>query len=294
MIAASRDVFVANAERDAVGFIRMEIDTMQTYFGTIGTQAALIGGFAFSLVSSDINTLWADAGSFFFMASVSCSLLMMTVVYSSVVSSHAATMGLTGMQPSDVRKTVVLMRRDQWFVEFSFYSGICTFMLALCLRVWASPTMHMAWKISCMVVLFLMGCVGTLTSAMRGYKRYRTVHVKTSVVSGDEFLNINHHNKMHTVAAEAVEAAARAPTESNSTGELVAGVIRGRMHAAIDKLENLSGIDIDGDGHIKSSKFQRQTTLAGNSFTEAMSNYRAPREDMSITGGVEAVPASTT
>jgi hypothetical protein len=66
------------------------------------------------------------------------------------------------------------------------------------------------------------------------------------------------------------------------------------MHAAIDKLENLSGIDIDGDGHIKSSKFQRQTTLAGNSFTEAMSNYRAPREDMSITGGVEAVPASTT
>ena len=208
MIAAQRDAFVADAERDAVGLISREIETMQAYFSTLGTQAALLGGFAFSLVSSDFDGLIA--------ASTSCSLLMITVVYSSVVGSRAATMGLTGAKPSAIRHTVVLMRQDQRYVEFSFYAGIVTFMIALCwdiaLRdIETGPGWnHIAWRVASVAILAVLGCIGTLCAAHRGYQRYRSYIARHDVVSGDEFVKIRHKEGMHAEAEGAIKEADRA------------------------------------------------------------------------------------
>ena len=261
MIAASRDVFVANAERDAVGLIRMEIETIQAYFSTLGTQSALLGGFAFSLISSDPDTSWDQEGAFFFLACISCSLLMITVVYSSVVGSHASTMGLTGAQPSEVRHTVVLMRRDQWYIEFSFYLGIITFMASLCLRVLGHSNLSDIWKIACSLTIGLVGCLGSLISATRGYQRYRSHFANHAVVSGDEFLNINHHNRMHAAAAAAVEKASRPPDGGSKGG--FKSAVQGTMSAVMGTIESLSGLDIDGDGEVAGPNISKGLNSAG-------------------------------
>lgn len=116
MIAVQRDAIVADAERDATNLIGLEVQTIKAYFSNIGTQAALLGGFAFNLFSFSQPDDADDrhhVGVFYFFASLSVSLQMIAVVYSSVVSSRAATMGLTGAKPSEIRHTVVLMRQDQ-------------------------------------------------------------------------------------------------------------------------------------------------------------------------------------
>lgn len=191
-----------------MSLISKEIQVMINYFSTLGTQAALIGGFAFSLISA----VTVSSGPFFFVASVSCSLLMITLVYSSVVGSRAATMGLTGARPSEIRHTVVLMRTDKRYVEITFYLGIVTLIMALCLDV-AYRDIGLGWRVASAATLALLGGCGTLCVARRGHRRYRGSLANHAVVSGDEFLKIKQHDTLHAAAEAATEAAKRAPDE---------------------------------------------------------------------------------
>ena len=118
-------------------------------------------------------------------------------------------MQLTTMQ-------MLLMRQDQRYVEFSFYAGIVTFMIALCwdiaLRdIETGPGWnHIAWRVASVAILAVLGCIGTLCAAHRGYQRYRSYIARHDVVSGDEFVKIRHKEGMHAEAEGAIKEADRA------------------------------------------------------------------------------------
>lgn len=212
MIAVQRDAIVADAERDAVNLIALETQAMMGYLSTISTEAALLGGFAFNLYgwntgARDDEEVWEHViGVYYVLVSLSVSLLMTVVVYSSVVTSRAATMGLTGAKPSVMRQTVVLMREDQRRVERLFYTGIVAMIVALGLEL-VNRDIHPGWRVVSMLVLVFVGCVGLLAASYHAHKRYRTFIASRAIVSGDEFVKMKKRDEVHAAAEAAVIAA---------------------------------------------------------------------------------------
>lgn len=193
MLEVQREAIVADANAASTGLIYRELQCLQYYLGTIGTQSALVGGFSVGLFNLDVfpdgdSIDSAIESSYYLFASVSAGALLWTVIATSLVSSRAATMGLTGVTVSSMRQAVIMMKQDQRLIDLTFYTGIVTFLLAMFALLQARQ-IEVWLRVLCCVV-FGASLLGIICFARRTQQRYKHSLVVSAVVSGDEFVRM--------------------------------------------------------------------------------------------------------
>ena len=103
----------------------------------VGTQAALLGGFSFGLITKlDEDTDQALEGAFLGMAAFSFGMFMYAIICSTLVMSLGPTKAFKGRESSAMRKAIEDMKVDRKKINVAFMLGVVAFQALVCLQIW--------------------------------------------------------------------------------------------------------------------------------------------------------------
>ena len=117
MFAAERDALKWEAYSGALSIQEREMTVVMSYLDNLGTQAALLAGFAFTCYTDDMG-LPEDLhpvleGIFMMTVSLCVSTMLFTVVSSTLVSSLGPAMALRGKDGTAMRIAVEHMKTNR-------------------------------------------------------------------------------------------------------------------------------------------------------------------------------------
>ena len=200
MLEAERAALATEAYHNSLSILEREMGVLLQYLTNIGTQAALLGGFVFGSLATEVVKAGEDGqvaawfeGLFLGAFAFSFGMMMYTVLISTLSASLGPTMALKGKDGSAMRLAIQHMRRDKQLVMRAFFAGTFAFLAVIIMQVWL--IVHdddLAQFIA--VALVLVACIlFTLWSIRKIFRQYTVEQSSGSpgqgVVTGAEFLN---------------------------------------------------------------------------------------------------------
>jgi len=218
MLEVEREAIVADVTAQSQHLIAAELDALLNFMNSLSTSAAVFVGFSLwvyetpmsdaSIGSSNGRSFWVSL--YYVFACISMCAYIVVCVTATLVSSSAATYGLTSDNPQAVRQAVLMVRQDRKIVLVAFGLGVSFMLLALAVEYGShvgSSTFQVATNLTAIFCTFM--ALGIIT--WRTNQRYHYDGKTSALLSGDAFL------RMGPADAAAAAAAARTTTAREQT-----------------------------------------------------------------------------
>jgi hypothetical protein len=135
MIEAERTALQWEAFHSSLNILEREMGVILQYMTNVGTQAALLGGFAFSLIAGVEQSPVFEA-FYLALAVLSFGLFMYTIICSTLSASLGPTKAYKGKEASAMRAAIESMKSDRRKITFAYNLGVLLFMLLVILQVY--------------------------------------------------------------------------------------------------------------------------------------------------------------
>ena len=211
MIEAERAALAAETLHQSLSILEREMTITLNHLNNIATNAALLGGFVFSLIGDVGEDVSPVMEGFYFSCSVlSLGLLMYSVLCSTLGVSLAPTKAFKDREHASMRVAIENLKEDQKKVNIAFNAGVALFAVLVAMKVWIGlhendwPT----FVISLFIIVAVSGItISTMRDMSKKYALPPTMKATSSpgVVSGARFLSMS-----ETVAANATTTTATA------------------------------------------------------------------------------------
>ena len=144
MLELERQALKWEGYSNSLTIVEREMNVIVAYMSSLGTQAALIGGFSFSFFSAEyfpdedlMHPLQEDVLMFLATAAMGC--MIFSVVASMLSTSLGSIAALKGASGPAMRAVVEHLKRDRELVTMSFHTGMACYAFAFAALVWDHP-----------------------------------------------------------------------------------------------------------------------------------------------------------
>mmetsp|Transcript_13239 Transcript_13239/g.27013 ORF Transcript_13239/g.27013 Transcript_13239/m.27013 type:complete len:236 (-) Transcript_13239:81-788(-) len=155
MLAADRSAVETDLQAQAVQIKNIEMNNIDRYLQAIGTQAALICGFAAAVsyaVELALTTNPILILGYYFFNTAALLFEMYCVMNATLVSVLGPTFALNGPKGS-MHEAVKYMKEERLTILSAFWLGVCCFGIAQCFTFWIiAPT---STAIPCTIAILL-------------------------------------------------------------------------------------------------------------------------------------------
>jgi len=192
MLQAERNALHFEAQHSSLGILEREMGIVLQYLVNVGTQAALLGGFAFSLIAEvgeDVPR-WLE-GMYLSLAALSFGMFMFTVICSTLSASLGPTKAFKGREAGAMRDAVENMKKDRRMISGTFNVGVIAFEALVCVQVWLNVHSGDDWPVGVPCTIVLVGCFGWLAIGWHRISSQYTFDergVDSNIVSANEYV----------------------------------------------------------------------------------------------------------
>ena len=156
MLRVEADAIANEALHGSLAILEREMNVILAYLNNVGTQAALMAGFAFTLFF-DVESPENQLISIILMTSAvgAFSAFIYTIVCSTISASLGPMMAFKGEDSSAMRRAVDSMKGDRRRIVNAFAFGVCAFELVCLVLIWVKLIDEPLNAVLCSVVLVL-------------------------------------------------------------------------------------------------------------------------------------------
>ncbi|KAL1511933.1 hypothetical protein AB1Y20_005214 [Prymnesium parvum] len=218
MFAAERDALKWEAYSGALGIQEREMTVLMSYLDNLGTQAALLAGFAFTCYTDDLG-LPDDIhpvleGLFMICVSTCVGAMLFTVVASTLVSSLGPAMALRGKDGTAMRVAVDHMETNRHAIRNSFGIGVFAFLAIVMQLVWHKIKHPVNSCLCTVIVASIFGFL--LFTTHRIFQQFGSSENRSRKISHGGVVSASHYLEKARLAATLPAHKAGAPTEESA------------------------------------------------------------------------------
>jgi hypothetical protein len=190
MIAANKKLIQANLTQGVVGIQSNLISLYSNNLNSVGTQAALIAGFAFAAIASipaDISTSSYAKIVLMYLYFAAFTICFITALFAlsqtTIASTYGPRLALMGENATSVKTATDLMKNQQALVYKIGIVSITSLFIGACCLSWS------LYPIGCATITTFLYILGYYVIAKEGIRAYQSFlpHSQSNLISTAEY-----------------------------------------------------------------------------------------------------------